>query len=81
MKFDQAKQTFEELTNQVNEKLLKVESKIELVTLDLAPKFSKEVQLGLYRDMNQVFFKLKNIEGEMIDIAHSELMIEKANNK
>ena len=81
MKFDQAKQTFEELTNQVNEKLLKVESKIELVTLDLTLKFSKEVELGLYRDMNQVFFKLKNIEGEMIDIAHSELMIEKASNK
>ena len=52
VKFDQCKLVFEDLTNQVNEKLLKVEGKIELVTLDLTLKFSKEVQLGLFRYMN-----------------------------
>lgn len=43
MKYDSCKIKFEELTNSVNEKLLKVENKIELVTLDLTLKFSKTI--------------------------------------
>ena len=58
----------------MNDKLEKVETKIEKVTVDLTLKFSKEVQLAFYRDMNQTFFRLKNIEAEMIEIAHQEFM-------
>ena len=76
MKYDASKIKFEELTNSVNEKLLKVENKIELVTLDLTLKFTKTIQLDFYREMNQVFFRLKNIEGEMIETAHQELLLE-----
>ena len=52
MKYDASKIKFEELTNSVNEKLLKVENKIELVTLDLTLKFTKTIQLDFYREMN-----------------------------
>ena len=73
-KFDSTKLKFEELTRSVNDKLEKVETKIEKVTVDLTLKFSKEVQLAFYRDMNQTFFRLKNIEAEMIEVAHQEFM-------
>ena len=64
------KSEFGRLTEECTEMLGKVESKIDRVTVDLTLKFSKEVQLKLYKDMNQVFFKLKTVEAEMIEIAH-----------
>ena len=58
----------------MNEEIVKVEARIERVTVDLTFKFSKEVQLAFYRDMNQVFFKLRDIESEMVETAHTELL-------
>lgn len=73
-KFDQTKSKFELLSTQLNEEILKVESRIERVTVDLTFKFSKEVQLAFYREMNQVFFKLRDVESEMVETAHTELL-------
>ena len=73
-KFDQTKSKFELLSTQLNEELQKIETRIERVTVDLTFKFSKEVQLAFYREMNQVFFRLRDIESEMVDQAHLELV-------
>ena len=74
MKFDEAKHKFDQLSKDANEILTKVEQKVDRVIVDLTLKFSKEVQMNLYKDMNQAFHKLGNIEGQMIEIAHVEQM-------
>lgn len=73
-KFDQAKSKFELLSTQLNEDLVKIENRVEKVKTDLTFKFSKEVQMKLYKEMNQVFFRLRDIEGEMVEKAHLELV-------
>lgn len=75
-KFDNAKVQFEELTKNVGERLTKAEDKIERVILDLTLKFSKQIQMQFFKDMNNSFFKLKDVEAEMIDIAHQEYLRE-----
>ena len=58
----------------MNELLEKAEYKIDRVLIDLTLKFTKQMQLNLFKDMNNSFSKLKNIEGEMIEITHQEEM-------
>ena len=60
----------------MNDVLTKTESKVDRVIIDLTLKFSKEIQLNLFKDVNQTFHRLKNIEGEMIEIAHTEMLNE-----
>ena len=48
-KFQTTKAKFDYLSDQLNEKLIKAEQKIEKVTNDLTLKFSKEVQANFYR--------------------------------
>ena len=77
-KFDQTKCKFELLSTQLNNDIQKIDQKIEKVFVDLTFKFSKEIQLTIYRDMNQVFYRLRHIESEMVDKAHEELTKQKA---
>lgn len=75
------KQKFEDLTKTVLEKLEKCETRIERVILDLTLKFSKSVQLSFYKEMNSVFSRVRNIESEMIEVAHQEMMMQEQQEK
>ena len=77
VKFEDAKFNYDSLTDECKDLLQRVEDKIERVIVDLTLKFSKEVQLNLYKDMNQAFFQLRNVESDMQDIAVKEQEMEK----
>ena len=72
VKYEEAKYNYDNLTAEAQDLLKRVEDKTERVIVDLTLKFSKEVQLNLFKDMNQAFHKLKNVENDMVEIAHRE---------
>lgn len=72
IKFDQTKYEFDNLNTDFKDLLDKAEDRCERVLIDLTLKFSKQMQLNLFNEVNQVFNKLKHIEQEMVQIAFSE---------
>ena len=71
-KLDQHREAFTVLTNEVNVLLEKTEYKVDRVMIDLTLKFTKQMQLSYFKDMNQTFMKLQEIEGEMTTIDFHE---------
>lgn len=72
VKYEEIKHSYDEATEEIKDILQRVEDKVERVLVDLTLKFSKEVQLNLFKDMNQAFFQLKNVENDIHDIAYTE---------
>lgn len=50
----------------------KTENKVDRVMIDLTLKFTKQMQFNYFKDMNQVFFKLKHIEAEIVNVTLEE---------
>ena len=72
VKFEQHRNNFELMTSEANMILDKTEFKLDRVLIDLTLKFSKQMQLNFFIDMNKTFNKLQNIQGEMIATHQNE---------
>ena len=71
-KFATAKNNFDAANKRTNDLISTITEQCDKVIVNLTVKFTKEIQLRWYAEMQEVFSGMEKLESEMMEIADSE---------